>query len=252
MNLQLSECIKCAIEQTLDDRIAVSFSGGLDSTTIATVARTYGETELFTAGTEKSDDITHAEKIATTLKLPLTKVMLDEKKIIDSYKKCHKLLGLDFLKLGILVPVYVVAEEAKRKGHKIILFGSGTEELFIGYDRYYRYAKEGKNLDKLVKEEFRSLPQKEISWVKQICGEFGMEARFPFYNKELADIVFAVPIEERMEDKELKKGLLREAAKFLGVPELALKRKKKAMQYGSGVHKVLLKHSKELQQNNEK
>jgi asparagine synthetase B (glutamine-hydrolysing) len=47
-----------------------------------------------------------------------------------------------------------------------------------------------------------------------------------------------------MEERELKKGLLREAAKILGTPETALKRRKKAMQYGSGIHNILLKHAK--------
>jgi len=44
-----------------------------------------------------------------------------------------------------------------------------------------------------------------------------------------------------MEDYELKKGVLREAASFLGVPQIAIKRKKRALQYGSGIHKILLK-----------
>ena len=51
----------------------------------------------------------------------------------------------------------------------------------------------------------------------------------------------AIPLAVRMEDRELKKGPLREAAHFLGVPEIAVKRKKKAFQYGSGVHKILIK-----------
>ncbi len=49
-----------------------------------------------------------------------------------------------------------------------------------------------------------------------------------------------------MEDAELKKGLLREAGKLLGMPDSALKRKKRAMQYGSGVHKILLRHADEI------
>jgi len=69
----------------------------------------------------------------------------------------------------------------------------------------------------------------------------GVEARFPFYNKKIAEEVFEIPVSVRMEDRELKNGLLREAAHFLGVPETAVKRKKKALQYGSGVHKILLK-----------
>ena len=49
-----------------------------------------------------------------------------------------------------------------------------------------------------------------------------------------------------MAERELKKGILRDAGKLLGVPEIALKRKKRAMQYGSGIHKILLKHADEI------
>jgi asparagine synthase (glutamine-hydrolysing) len=53
--------------------------------------------------------------------------------------------------------------------------------------------------------------------------------------------MFSVPIEERLDDRELKKGILREAGKIIGVPDIILQRRKKAMQYGSGVHKMLMK-----------
>jgi asparagine synthase (glutamine-hydrolysing) len=79
-----------------------------------------------------------------------------------------------------------------------------------------------------------------------ICRHFDIEARFPFYDKELAAAVFAIPLEERMHDRELKKIVLREAGKMLGAPQAALKRKKKAMQYGSGVHKIIMKRADEI------
>jgi len=153
---------------------------------------------------------------------------------------------MDLLKLEILIPVYCVAEAAAKKGYKVMLFGTGVEELFVGYERYYLYKEEGKELDAILKEEFRTLPQREISWIKKICRKFGIEARFPFYDRQLADMMFSIPLEERMYDRELKKGILREAAKMLGVPELVLKRKKKAMQYGSGVHKIFMRHADEI------
>jgi asparagine synthase (glutamine-hydrolysing) len=58
--------------------------------------------------------------------------------------------------------------------------------------------------------------------------------------------MFAIPLDMRMEDRELKKGLLREAAKMLGLTDIAVKRKKRAMQYGSGIHKILLKNAEKL------
>jgi asparagine synthase (glutamine-hydrolysing) len=156
------------------------------------------------------------------------------------------MLPLDFLKLEILVPVYYVSEGAAAKGHRAVLFGSAAEELFVGYERYYQYRDEGKDVESILREEFRTLPQRDLSWVKKVCRHFGVDARFPLYNKELAEIMFSVPLEERMDDREMKKGILREAAKVLGAPDLVLKRKKKAMQYGSGIHKMLIKRIGEI------
>lgn len=246
MSLRLAELISSSVEKVLEDRVAVAFSGGVDSTTIAAIARKYATVELFSAGTPGSEDLEYAEKVAASLCLPLHKVILGQQCILDAYAQCHAMLPLDLLKLEILVPVYCVAEAAAEKGHKVLLFGSGAEELFIGYERYYAYREEGKDLDALLKDEFRTLGQRDIGWVKKICRKFGVEARFPFYVPELARFMFSVPLEERMDGRELKKGILREAAKLLGAPELAVRRKKKAMQYGSGVHKILMSHSEAI------
>jgi asparagine synthase (glutamine-hydrolysing) len=153
---------------------------------------------------------------------------------------------MEFLKLEILVPVYCTAEAAAEKGHKVLLFGAGAEELFVGYQKYYEYKEQGKDMDTILKKDYNDLQRREIAWIRKICRRFGIEARFPLYDKEIAKLVFSVPIDDRMDDKELKKGILREAAKILNVPSIAVGRRKKAMQYGSGVHKMLLKHSEEI------
>jgi asparagine synthase (glutamine-hydrolysing) len=244
MILPLSALISRAVEQTLEDRIAVAFSGGLDSTIIATIAKKHAKVELFVAGTEKCDDIQVAGKVAQELGLPLHKIILDEEKIMDAYAKCYSMLKLDLMKLEILVPVYCVAKAAAEKNHKAMLFGSGAEELFVGYKRYFEY--NGDALDSVLKEEYHALPQRDIGWVKKVCRNFDIDARFPFYDQKLAETVFAIPLNERMHDPVLKKIVLREAGKMLGVPETALKRKKKAMQYGAGVNKIIHKNADKI------
>ena len=244
MILPLSQLMRRAIEQTLEDRIAIAFSGGLDSSIIASIAKKDSEVELFSAGVVGCEDLPASEKVAFELGLPLVEVIMDEGKVMDAYRKCHSILKLDLLKLDILVPVYCVAEAASKKGHKIMLFGSGAEELFVGYERYFKY--EGNDLDSVLREEYRTLIHRDIGWVKRICRHFCIDARFPFYDKELSQAVFAIPLKERMHDRELKKIVLREVGKMLGAPPTALKRKKKAMQYGTGVHKIIIKHADEI------
>jgi asparagine synthase (glutamine-hydrolysing) len=246
MILPISELISRAVEQALEDRVAVAFSGGLDSTVIATIAKKHADVELFAAGAEGSEDVQYAGKAAGALGLPLEIARIDEQGAMDAYAKCHSLMKMDFLKLEILVPAFYAARAAAARGHKVMLFGSAAEELFAGYDRYYISREEGKDVDAMLREEFRTLPQRDMSYIKKVCRCAGLEARFPFHDKALADAVFAVPVEERMDDREMKKGILREAAKVLGAPDIVLKRKKKAMQYGSGVHKMLIRRVDEI------
>ncbi len=243
---ELAALLKDSVLQTLEDRVSISFSGGIDSTLIATVAGRNAETGLFSAGMEGSPDLEYSEKVAAILGLNLEKVILDEEKILGTYGKCYEMVPNNLLKVELLVPVYKAAERAAEKGHETMLFGAGAEELFVGYERYYAYLEEGKNLDEILKNEFDTLQKREIAWIKKVCRKFSIESRFPFYNRKLADFVFSIPLEKRMENRELKKGILREAATLLQVPLISIKRKKQAMQYGSRIHNILLRHSEEL------
>jgi asparagine synthase (glutamine-hydrolysing) len=240
---ELSELLRASIAETLEDRVAISFSGGLDSTLIAAIAKKEAKPELFSCGTESSDDIDYAERAAKKLKLPLKKTIVTEDCILETYKKCYSIIPNDLLKVELLVPVYKTAELAKENGHEVLLFGAAAEELFVGYERYYTYQEKGNNLNKILREEFKTLKDREICWIKKVCRKFDIEARFPFYNRKLERLVRGIPLEVLMEDKLLKKGVLREAAKMLGVPQIVLERRKHAMQYGSGIHKVIMRNS---------
>jgi asparagine synthase (glutamine-hydrolysing) len=243
---ELASLLKTAIESSLEERVAVAFSGGVDSSLVAQVAKQHAQVELFSCGTEKSEDIYYAEHGARLMDLPLFKSIISNEEILDLYKKCYQIVPNDLLKVELLVPVYKIAQEAKKRDHEVLLFGSATEALFVGYERYYRYKEEGKDLSKLLQDEFKTIVNREISWIKKVCYKMNIQARFPFYNEKLAAFAFSIPLELRMEEKELKKGVLREAARMLGVPQLIVNRKKRAMQYGSGVHKIVLKNAENI------
>jgi len=241
---ELSDIIKNSIYECLENQVAVSYSGGVDSSLIAWIAKQKADVDLFTTGMENSKDILSARIASKLLGLSYHELLVDEPTIVSAYEDVYKLLRLDFLKTEILVPLYIAAKEAKRQGEKVILYGSGAEELFVGYNRYYTYYREEKDLDKILREEFRTLKDREIKWVKKICYKLGLEARFPYYNKKIAGIMFQIPLEERMADETRKKGIIRDVAKFLNLPESITNRKKTAAQYGSGVHKILARYAK--------
>ncbi len=246
MLVELAKALEDGIQQALEDRPGVAFSGGLDSTIIAHVAKKYSSPELFIAGMERCEDFQYAEVLAEKMGLPLHKRTLSPHEVLEYYRASYSIFPGEFLKVELLVPLCAAGEAAQKEGIEVMLFGTGAEELFVGYARYYTYAQEGGDLEKLLREEYSTLRNREIKMITRAMRKYGIEARFPFYNPELEKIASSIPLQQRMEDKILKKCVLREAAKFLGVPELAVKRKKKALQYGSGIHNVLLKNAGEL------
>lgn len=243
---EIAQALERSTEKCLEERTAIAFSGGLDSSTLATIAKKRSEVLLFSAGTADSPDLAAAETVAKDLGLLLEKIILDEGKIISLYEKIHSFHPAPLPKIEIGIPIMAACEAAAKRGLDAILFGSGAEELFVGYERYYVYLEEGKDLDSILKREFDALNEGDVGMVRKIAYKCGLEARFPFCDRHLASLVFQIPLQERMAERELKKGILREAGKLLGVPESALGRRKKAAQYGSGVHKIVMKNSDAL------
>lgn len=246
MLVELAKALEESVQETLEDRIGISFSGGLDSTIIAHVANKHSSTELFTVGTEGCEDIRYSESLAQKMGIPLHKKILGKNEILELYGISYSIFPGEFLKVELLVPLCAAGVEAQKEGIEVMLFGTGAEELFAGYERYYTYAQSGGDVEKLLREEYSTLKNREIRMISRAMRKYGIEARFPFYNSKLEKIAFSIPVQQKMEDRVLKKCVLREAAKFMGVPELAVKRKKKALQYGSGIHNILLKDAEDL------
>src|SRR3989338_837899 len=246
MASRLSELFVDAVKNNCQGEVAILFSGGLDSSAIATVAKQFTTPLLITAGVEGSQDLEAARKIASEIALPHKEVVLSEEEIVKVYKKCYKIRNGDLLKVELMVPVFSCCREAARAGKWRILTGSGAEELFIGYNRYFRH--KGKKLEKLLEKEIQNLPLGDCEAQDLVAKNFGMRAAYPFLYPPFVREVLAMPLKERLGTLNDKKPLLRKIAAELGVPKDAIERKKKAMQYGSGVHKLLLRNIRAIEE----
>lgn len=243
---KLADMFTSSVRNTCQGEVAILFSGGIDSTAIATVAKQFTTPLLITAGVEGSSDLESAKKIAAELGLPHKAVVLTEPEIISVYKKCYKIRRGDLLKVELMVPVFKCCREAARSGKWRILSGSGAEELFIGYDRFFRH--KGKRLEALLKKEIKELPSGDCEAQDLVAKNFGMRAAFPFLYPPFVDAILSMPLSDRLGTITDKKPLLRKIAAKLGVPQDAIDRKKKAMQYGSGIHKILLRNIKQIEE----
>jgi len=223
-------------------KVGVMFSGGIDSTMIAKVAKDFTEVVLYSVGTEGSDDLVFAGKVNEKLKLNLRVKVVNENELIEIYKNVQSLIEQkDLLKVELAIPVFLCSEMAKNDGIKVILCGSGAEELFAGYDRHLKCYLSGGNLRKMLLDELSNLRANDLERSEQTAMLNQCEVRCPFLDLRFVELVHSIKPELNLSKKGEKKLVLKRIARELKTPEIACERPKKAMQYGSGIHKILLR-----------
>ncbi len=70
-----------------------------------------------------------------------------------------------------------------------------------------------------------------------------VELRVPYLDLDVVRLALKIPMKYKLNGDEdgLRKCILRSVASDIGVPYEIVRRPKKAAQYGSGVHKILMK-----------
>lgn len=243
----LSESIRERIHN-LEGKISVAFSGGLDSSIIATLLKeAKASAILVTVGLEGSKEIEHAEKVASEIGLRIKVGIYTVKDIEEILPRVLWLIEeANSLKVSIKIPEYWAAENSSKEGCKAIFFGEGGDELFGGY---YRYLKEyertlGDIENKLFLDTVNLYHSLEMS--EKICAFHSLEARFPYADYRLATFALKIPISKKIlsANDPLRKRILRKYAEKIGLPAEVYLRPKKAIQYGTGVSKALKKIAK--------
>ena len=84
---------------------------------------------------------------------------------------------------------------------------------------------------------------KMMKAVNMIASEFGVKILQPLLTQDFIDYAKNIPIIEKITDSEdlYRKHMIRKLAKQVNVPEVSYNKRKKALQYGSKIHKTLLK-----------
>ncbi len=232
-------------------KLAVAFSGGIDSSTIAVLAQQCGvEVTLFTVGLENQPEIQFAKAAAEALGLPLhiqAYTMKDVKSILP------RILWLiedpSVMKVGVALPLFWVAENSSKRGFRILLTGLGGDELFGGYHKYLRKYK-GHGAPVLRNTLFHDVEmshQTNLQRDNKVCAFHKVELRLPFMDHIVVDFALGLPVDLNITSEEdpLRKRVLRLTAHRLGVPTLIVNRAKKAIQYATGVNKALRTFAKE-------
>jgi len=233
------------------EAVAVAFSGGVDSSVVAVLAENVGlDVQLVSVGLEGQREVMFAEEAAEALGLPLH---LQTYTVSELEETLAKVLWLieepHVINACIAVPFYWLAEAASKLGYPVLLAGQGADELFGGYQRYLtEYGKSGAEAveQKMfydVENAYRANFQRD----NQVCSFSGVELRLPFVDKDVVDFSLRLPLRLKINSVEdrLRKRVLRRVARNLEIPSFMADKRKKAIQYTTGVTKALQRLAKD-------
>jgi asparagine synthase (glutamine-hydrolysing) len=206
--------------------------------------------KLYSVGVENSQDIKFSKKIAEELNIPLKTIIIDETTVKESIKPVLTAIEDDnVMKLGVGMTIYLAAKAMKEDNIKVALSGQGADELFGGYNRYLKHFEENSlfdayfALDEEIYHDIANMYHVNLERDDAVSMANGVELRVPFLDKDIIDLALDIPGKYKIKNSEdlLRKHILRDVAKFIGVPDYIALRPKKAAQYGTGIDKVLRK-----------
>ena len=213
---------------------ALAFSGGLDSGVLAYLMKDC-PVKLYTVGIEGSKDVKNAEEAANTIGLELQIIDINEYDILEGILFLKRIEpSISALEASFELPLYFVCSYADERD---VYTGQGSDELFGGYAKYL-------GNPELMSEDLNKLMAKTKPRETKIATLLGKELHTPYLDKRIIEFARNIPKELKIKEG-VRKYVLREAARYLGVPMEIVEREKKAAQYGSGIWKIMKKMAKE-------
>lgn len=225
----LEEAIVTAVGLRSDEG-AVAFSGGVDSALVAHLARL----PCVAVGLQGSHDLERAEKAARMMGLDLAIVTPTEDEVAEALDRVVRVIPepTNPLEVSIATTLYFAAEWAAEHGHTRILSGQGADELFGGYARYLSSLDLARDLDR----DFADLGRQRRR-DQAVATLLGTNLSLPYLDVRVVRAARAIPAEEMVRGG-VRKHPLRVVAEHHIPTEMAWA-EKKAMQYGSGIWKVI-------------
>lgn len=244
---ELQALLECSMNERVSGlkEVAVAFSGGLDSSVIAFLAKNSEvNVHLIHVSLENKPEIEYAKKAAEELNLPIHVCLYKEK---DVEKILPDVLWLveepDPMKISIGIPIYWTAEKAAKMNFRVMLAGQGADELFGGYMRYLEdYSRYGsEKVQKTIFNDVCKMYETNFERDFKICNFHNLELRLPFATYQIAKFAVGLPLELKTgtQNNTLRKIVLRCVAANLGLPQFIVEKPKRAIQYTTGTSKIL-------------
>jgi asparagine synthase (glutamine-hydrolysing) len=229
-----------ALDEALDpwrsdaEPLGVLFSGGVDSGLLAWELRERPNLRLVTAGMPRSPDLVAAEAGARRLGVPWGPIVLAPNDVTDAARGAIvDLEGSSPTSRSVLVALACAI--AASPTHRL-LCGQGADELFLGYAHFRGLSvseaaeRSRQDLDRLLADDW---PR-----AQRIARRLGRSLGAPYLDPRFRDAAQRIPWERRLPGREAK-SIFRDFAEHRGLPAELARRPKRAVQFGSGVDRIL-------------
>ncbi len=195
---KLQESIELRLSSS-DVAMATLLSGGIDSATINYYAKYFGKELLsFSLGFEeykKYDELEEAKESAKLLGVRNYDIIVSKERFIESFDAVFDALD-EPLNDPAAIPLYILLEEVKKQGFKVVLSGEGSDELFLGYRQYFEYL-----------EVQRAKGLYHANWLKKYFrSNFSMHREWEWYKRAFENEVIFRCSSEKFTD--MQKNIL--------------------------------------------
>jgi asparagine synthase (glutamine-hydrolysing) len=246
----LRQALYNAVSENIHEipQVAVAFSGGVDSSLLAMICHNLNKkVTLVTIGFSGSHDIDFSKRIASKMGIEHKVYEIDYDDFQENLQRIRQLIRCENTShIENCVAYFYICRLAKQNHVNVVLSANGCDELFCGYDRYRSVYHGGEaEISKLMEDslanEFALMAE-----IKILAAQLGGQVRQPFLSPSFIQFAKTIPINQKIKGPTdmTRKHILRHAALAVGVPEESAMKPKKALQYGSSIHKYFKKTEK--------
>jgi asparagine synthase (glutamine-hydrolysing) len=221
----------------------VAFSGGVDSSLLASLARQkFNHITLLSIQFSGLGEEKFTRKAAEYLKSPLLMKNINLNELEEGIKET--LVNIQYERVALLengIGYYFIFKYASEYGFNYVLSANGIDELFCGYDIYRRKYRKN-NLGRLINETTNTAIKDKIQ-IDKLGKLFGVKYICPFLSPDFIKFSRKIPLTLKIKDDKdvLRKHFIRKMAEKEGLPANIVYRRKRALQYSSGLHKSIKK-----------
>ena len=235
----LRNVLECVLDDVAQEQMGIAFSGGVDSTLLCKLMPDCASHLNYTVGLPGSHDLKSAQHAARLLNVDLQTIELNAHDleiflptVIEAIESCNP------LDIAIALPFYVLAKQAKAAGFSSILTGQGADELFAGYSKYASlHSTPNDMLNNALERDVLNIARDNLERDNLAVAPHSLDIVLPYLDPRVVIFGLALDSTWKLHDG-TNKYVLRRVAEQVMPWELAY-RKKKAIQYGTGVTSML-------------